>query len=98
MDDGGPAFPQQDLTQFSAAPSYEGMSLRDWFAAHCPHEEVEKRMPTTVGDVADKCVALGWIKPYPNQEAYKAYTTRHRDQLRCWYRYEYADDMLKARK
>jgi len=95
---GGPAFPHEYKYGDGTAHREDGMSLRDYFAANCPHEEVEDRIPKTCGDLADIFVALGWVSmERRNRSVINCYTERHVQRLRALVRYEYADDMLTAR-
>jgi len=79
--DGGPAFPRPFVGE---APGEVGMSLRDWFASHCPESEI----PTFV---VRNCMDHFGIS-HGNQV-----TDEHFQILRGKARYKYADAMLKAR-
>jgi hypothetical protein len=77
----------------------EGVTMRDWFAAHCPDSEVDARMPRTIGDLADRFVKLGWVSLYARKmDAPTCYTKDHVQRLRALVRYEYADAMIAARR
>lgn len=84
MDDGGPAFPVELGSQHDQYFGSKGMSLRDWFAAHCPDEEVPK---LTVGDVRKR---FGFTDDFGSPEQWRL--------LRCEARYAFADAMMEARK
>jgi hypothetical protein len=113
---GGPAFPNTlpieprsndpikgDQTSANERRIYHfpGMSLRDYFATHCPDIEVAKRIPETMGDILNLLVDLGWVtKELRNSPGYawNKYENAHMHRLRAWARYQYADAMLEARK
>ena len=49
-EDGGPAFPQNDLSNYNIGPSdvcNEGMSLRDWFAGQIAAQTVARSSAPT---------------------------------------------------
>ncbi len=71
------------------------VTLRDYFAAHCPAEEIEDRMPNTVGEVAELLKSRGIIKAWT--DIINAYSSEDIWKLRIALRYEYADAMIKTR-
>jgi hypothetical protein len=91
---GGPAFPcaQKDkhVTDHNGVErvipeiQYPGMSMRDWFATHCPDSEI----PTI--DLVKRLDRFG-------QEAHTTKVHRQEQIIRCEARYIYADAMLAAR-
>ena len=88
MEDGGPAFPLA-LRAHDMPESFSGfgMTLRDWFATHCPEAEIPK---FTVGDVR---------KAFNLPDDHFHFGTDEQWRLmRCRARYAYADTMLDARK
>jgi hypothetical protein len=94
---GGPAFPWcGDLNE---TPYINlGLTIRDYFAAHCPIEEVTRRMPSTVGEIADRCVELGWVSTDARKSnVLTCYRPEHVHSLRAMARYDYADAMIRAR-
>ena len=68
---GGPAFPQPT----NSTLSWDGMTLRDYFAAHAPE------CPDT------------WLSRYPMERGWRGEARAIAD-----WRFEYADEMLKARE
>lgn len=108
--DGGPAFPVPAMEynygteRRELAAEHPGMTLRDYFAVRCPAEEIKDRMPKTLGELADAYVWHGWIDEQKRKSVRSVTDLReledpklHR-RLRAIVRYEYADDMLEARK
>ena len=97
--DGGSAFPQlKSLNNANISgkpPLYlatnsGGMTLRQYYAASCSEEEIERRVPDTVGEIR---ALLHRLKLMP--DTHYAYTADHGTLLRIWARFEYADAMLK---
>lgn len=86
MNDGGPAFPQTDLSAYGMGPNEDGnsgMSLRDWFAGQAP---------VTMGDAARVC---GWPPEFNlTQDSDRAAFWAVMAMLR----FEYADAMIVARR
>lgn len=76
IDDGGSAFPSRFVG--------DGMSLRDWFATHCPEREIKT---FTLADQLDRFGQDAHSLPVDEQESI----------LRCEARFKYADRMIKAR-
>jgi len=90
QDDGGAAFPMPSGPEprVNATTHYnEGMSLRDWFAAHAPPCDVEAITGTDVKTVAE------YLGIDPNEWRYE-----HCIEAHAKARYQWADAMLKARK
>ncbi len=77
---GGPAFPTQ-------VASYEGMTLRDYFAAHATEEDI--------------CTAMDLVKKVEQvrdlDSGHKVIERGYPDNTRQLARYIHADAMLKAR-
>lgn len=74
------------------------MSLRDEFAANATEQDIERRIPKTVGETADLLVSLGWITRADRQrDVLRSYGDKHRSDLRCWARYQHADAMIAMR-
>ena len=90
---GGPAFPC--VSEHREAPSKNGMTLRDYFAAHCPNEEIDARMPGTVGGLAELLKEKGIIGAWT--DIIRAYDQKDVARLRVAFRWEYADSMLAER-
>lgn len=90
-DTGGPAFPNSNNTLAWC----QGMTLRDYFAAHCEQEEIEIRLPSTVGDMAARLKREGIIGPWT--DIIRAYGPADVQKLRSILRYEYADSMIAER-
>jgi hypothetical protein len=72
------------------------MNDRDYLAAHCSDDEIEARLPDTIGEVAKLMFRLGIIKDVGEKDITKAYTNRDVALLRCRLRYVYADDMIAS--
>lgn len=91
-DDGGPVFPQQPFVsggclEWPSAYGWEGISLRDYFAAHAPE-------PT---DAQIKFVSTA--EAAANPHGYEDKPTRHSHrEIVAMLRYQWADDMIAARK
>lgn len=86
--DGGPAFPVQELNHDGSPYSLQtGMSLRDYFAAHASEFDIKRHMPT--GRIVPKISVSGGTKHF-----YDEAEMRTAEQAR----YHYADAMLEARK
>ena len=93
---GGPAFPMTHVTVLaedgtpneSCEVRHEGMTLRDYFAAHAPQDDVERFYETVK------------VRKYIDVEpsGYHRVNWRRPDNARYIARYMYADAMLKARK
>lgn len=109
--DGGPAFGQVvELrcvrVEMNGATEWEpetclhgGLTVRDYFAAKCSDDEVAQRIPKTVGGIADRLVALGWITVESREaDVTRCFDARRVQRLRALVRYEYADDMIAARE
>ena len=87
-DTGGPAFPTENGRQTGPdSYHYEGMALRDWFAATAPQECVNLEGWSTAECAAELGLPDG--TPYTWRKHYFALIAK--------LRYEYADFMLKAR-
>jgi len=81
---GGAAFPSGLTAADGSVVHCFGMSLRDWFATHCP----EKELPTlTVGNVRKRFSLSN--NEYGTDAQWRI--------MRCEARFAYADAMLKAR-
>ena len=89
-DTGGRAFPCGDMRAIDS-----GMMLRDYFAAHCAQEEIDMRLPGTVGDMAERLKREGIIGPWT--DIIRAYGPADVQKLRAILRYEYADAMIAER-
>lgn len=88
MSNGGPAFPTENERQTGAnSYHYEGMSLRDYLAAHCPDSYCDME-GWTVGECA-AFICLPEGTKYNRREHYRFVIAK--------LRYEYADAMLKER-
>lgn len=100
MNDRGPAFPanvddymevpdgyggkkMEPRSAYGMAP-HQGMSLRDYFAAHAPEEALI--LPSTLGD----CATFIGVEKFDN--------TKHWPLVNAKARYIYADAMLQARE
>jgi len=72
-----------------------GMTLREYFAAHCPESWMKRQMPSTVGDVRDTLIAKGII-PHGRVRGspMDSYDETERTALWIAIRYDYADAML----
>jgi len=81
--DGGPAFPRDNYE----GDINEGMSLRDWFAAHAPAPS---------NDDVQLAYQIGRNRN-PHNEAHKP-KLRSRIEIMAGLAYRYADAMLAARK
>ena len=79
---GGPAYPNA-----YTLPEYQGLTMRDWFAAHASEYDIKRHLCT--GRVVEKIEVNGGTK-----HIYKEAETRTPEQAR----YCYADAMLEARK
>lgn len=95
---GGAAFPRV-MERFNGTfENCDGMSLRDYFANHCPTEWMDLAMPKTVGDMRDAMIIRGILPESARKlDALKSYNGAHRRQLFVAIRYDYADAMLAAR-
>lgn len=82
--DGGPAFPHPDYLHTGA----DGTSLRDWFAAHAPAQEIDNMVPNSISEAASYIGITA--KEYRAQEHYV--------QALAKARYLWADQMLKTRE
>lgn len=71
--------------------------LRDYFAATCPENEVADRMPKTIGGIRDRLIELNRIPNIQVQSVVGSYSDSDVQWLRAMIRYQYADDMLRAR-
>ena len=69
------------------------LERRDWFAALCPQEEIDARIPDTCGDMRDILVAMGIV---PKGTDTLEYTEENVATFRAIVRYKYADEMIKA--
>lgn len=107
IDDGGNVFPPSmavtpcgDVHWSSQiGPDTQGMSLRDYFAAHCPDSWVTKNMPATVGDIRTALISRGIIPPSAMaRDVLNSYGNFHEGKLIAAIRYDYADAMIAARK
>lgn len=75
------------------------MSVRDWFAMQASEADIERHMPTTIGETYELLVKLGWIKPMrPGDHIHKSYSNADTMRLRAWARYQHADLMMLARE
>ena len=80
-----------------ALPS--ALTVRDYFAAHCPQWWMEQRVGSTIGEIRDALIERKMIPASRKQEmATRAYTEAERLQLRIALQWEYADAMLAARQ
>jgi hypothetical protein len=54
INDGGPAFPhlRSECQRVNETEMYEGLTMRDYFAAHATEEDIAEFMPATMGEVA----------------------------------------------
>jgi hypothetical protein len=95
IDDGGPAYPQNDLSGYGMGPSerddrytVEGMSLRDWFAGQALPQAVEDydRLNRRCNEVTE------YVLPYATK------ATGTREDIIARQAYRYADAMIAARK
>lgn len=68
---------------------------RIYLAASCSEDELNRRLGSTIGEIAENLARHGLIKRGWSS-AIDAYTERDVEKLRCILRYEFADDMLKA--
>lgn len=106
IDDGGPAFPvEMRVSGWSSDPlatpvlkQFGGMSLRDYFAAHCPDTWIERNTPDGTDAMRRellkrKIIASTWHSGGPLETYSEIDTSRLYTALR----YEYADAMLAAR-
>ena len=84
IEDGGPAYP---VPGDQPHPQMNGMSLRDWFAAHAP-EPSESEI--------DRAYKLDKMRN-PYNEPHKP-KLRSDLEIRAAHRFAYADAMLAARK
>ena len=86
---GGPAFPMAVDCSAGSRTEYQiGMTLRDYFAAHCPHS-----FKFTMGDIA-KYLEL----PSPNEQSLTHDQIQlGREKLDAMRRYKWADAMLSER-
>lgn len=76
-----------------------GMTLRDYFAASCSHGEIKHRLPSTIGEMRDELIKRKLIPENKKHvDVFKSYTEKDVQKLKAIIRYEYADDMLEARK
>jgi len=71
---------------------FEGMGLRDYFAAHCPDSE----LPQSVSE-GDIIKALS-MTPQNGERLDPEFRRAATVQIRCLARYAYADAMLAARE
>ena len=95
VDNGGPAFPSHGMM---GEVVQEGMTLRDYFAAHASEADIKCFIPSTIGGVADLMVRLGWTdKKARDLDPVSSYTDKQFRALRQWARYRHADAMLAAR-
>lgn len=87
QDDGGPAFPQHDLSGYGIGPSerVSGISVRDWFATFAPQPTTEQI--TSAFNLVRAGNPHGDRGPWPSSE-----------ELAARIRYQHADAMLAARK
>lgn len=89
---GGPAFPAPEagMEHFSAPSAYMGMTLRDYFAAHAPDVPnwFDRNYVEKVAQIGiDKDGVVNGLCMIPETDC---------ERLIRW-RWNYADDMLKAR-
>jgi hypothetical protein len=113
--DGGPAFPRpaSEFTESGtlldgniAVPATNGMSLRDYFAAHAPHEMAGWYVPTM-----PPRPPIEWGHDHPherqcereydcvpvNVDELSAYDDRRREEYERQWPYAWADAMLAER-
>ncbi len=97
---GGPAFPRPaGETSLGGNFEQDGMTLRDWFATHCPAEWLVENMPKTVGAIRDELIARGFIPPSSrNGDVLKSYNAAAVRKLNIALRWDYADAMIAARE
>jgi hypothetical protein len=108
IEDGGPAFPTtiHGVTEFSGQPTidtYEGMSLRDWFAQKAPLAEIEEIKFKNLSRVSAEVLA-GRSHPVeprkPTREelvSYQIDVVKWQAEVTAALRFIMADAMLKAR-
>lgn len=97
--DGGPAFAALGVGPAGDVYHQPGMSLRDWFATHCPPDWLERFWPQSHEELRDAMISRGIIPASAKRRSpQNSYTEI--DVRRLWvaFRYEYADAMLAARK
>lgn len=87
LDNGGSAFPQYDRT-FGAGTVTGGMTLRDYFAAHCPDSALPKSV--TWGDIIK-------FKRLPSNSRIEEWKDEWTEEYFATARYAYADAMIRAR-
>jgi len=75
------------------------VTLRDWFATHCPDSWLEAAMPKTIGATRDELLKRHLIpQERSNWDVLRAYNEADVMKLRVALRWEYADAMLVARR
>lgn len=102
-DDGGPAFPTEErIENFRDVAATNGMSLRDYFAAHAPkrvwnhfHPDMPPRPEPEWGDTKpdDR-----WDASPFNWREIDAWKTERARQVELQWPYFYADAMLAERR
>lgn len=101
--DGGPAFPQSDLSQYDIGPSEygnSGMSLRDYFAIHCDQPgqaEIIRAAGLEAKSSAGYFVVMNNGTEIPFEQWWQTISQQDRFNLYAMVRYQMADAMLKAR-
>jgi hypothetical protein len=98
---GGPAFPRVKIVRENSVDidkGSPGMTLRDYFAAHCPDHWIEKNAPKTIGETRDYLIAKQIIpENRKTLSALDSYSIDETYMVHALLRYDYADAMLKAR-
>jgi hypothetical protein len=68
------------------------LTLRDYFAANCPDSWLENVRPPKISEMNEAMISRGIL---PTSSLH--YDKSHERQFDAMLRYEYADEMLKAR-
>ena len=96
IDDGGPAFSCPGTADRSLGPHNEGMSLRDYLAAHADPREV---YGDNQGDPIPTATAMALVgRPRPNYDADPLGNAAWWSEATARWKYMHADHMLAARK
>lgn len=70
---------------------------RDALATGCTEDELERRLPLTVGEMRAELIRRGIIPvARKHGDVLRSYTDADTHKLRCLIRYEYADEMIAA--
>lgn len=80
--------------------AHNGMTLRDYFATHCPDSWLKEATPTTIGGMRDALIERKIIPASRAQtvDVLRSYEERDERQLLVALRWEYADAMLAERE